>query len=43
VLVDDVERNRATGQFLDVRPDAEGMICPAEDGRALIGVLFKRP
>jgi Methyltransferase domain len=42
VLVDDVERNRATAEFLAATPAADGVICPAEDGRALIGVIVKR-
>lgn len=43
VLIDDVERNRATGQFLARHPDAQGIICRAEDRRALIAVIVKRP
>ena len=42
VLVDDVERNRATAEFLASTPAAEGVVCPADDGRALIGVIVKR-
>jgi hypothetical protein len=41
-LIDDVERNRATGDFLRLHGDAEGIICPAEDGAALIAVVRKR-
>jgi Methyltransferase domain len=42
VLVDDVERNRATAEFLASTTTADGVICPAGDGRALIGVIVKR-
>jgi predicted O-methyltransferase YrrM len=41
-LVDDVEKNRGTADFLGSHPDADGIVCRAEDGRALIGVLIKR-
>lgn len=43
VLIDDVERNRATADFLKAHPDADGMICPAEDGRAVLALIVKRP
>lgn len=41
ILVDDVERNRATAEFLQSHTDALGVICKAADERALIGVLLK--
>jgi predicted O-methyltransferase YrrM len=41
-LLDDVERNRATGDFIRSHEDTEGMVCQAEDGKALIAVLLKR-
>jgi hypothetical protein len=42
VLLDDVERNRAAAEFLASTPTADGVICSAHDGRALIGVIVKR-
>ena len=41
VLVDDVERNHAVADFRRSSTDAEGIVCRAEDGRALIGVFVK--
>jgi predicted O-methyltransferase YrrM len=41
VLLDDVEKNRATAEFLRAHADASTLICPAEDGQVLIGVAIK--
>lgn len=41
-LVDDVQQNRATQEFLRAHPDATGVILRAADGAALIAVLVKR-
>jgi predicted O-methyltransferase YrrM len=41
VLVDDVEKNRATAEFLSEHPFAPSLICRAEDASALIGVVIK--
>jgi hypothetical protein len=43
VQLDDAERNRATPEFLASRPAAQGIVCRAQDGRALIAVIIKRP
>jgi hypothetical protein len=40
-LVDDVEKNRATAEFLSDHAAVRSVICSAEDGQALIGVLTK--
>lgn len=40
-LVDDVERNRAFGRFIDARPDLGAIVGAAEDGRALLGAVVK--
>jgi hypothetical protein len=40
-LVDDVERNRAFGRFIDARPNPGAIVCPAEDGKALLGAVVK--
>jgi hypothetical protein len=40
-LIDDVERNAATGRFLQSHPETAAVICPASDGAALIGCLVK--
>jgi hypothetical protein len=40
-LIDDVERNAATGRFLQARPDTAAVICTSGDGAALIGCLVK--
>lgn len=42
VLIDDVEKNTATGTFLQARPDTPAVISPSADGTALIGVLSKQ-
>jgi predicted O-methyltransferase YrrM len=41
-LVDDVQRNRATQEFLRAHTDATGVILRAADDAALIAVLVKR-
>jgi predicted O-methyltransferase YrrM len=41
MLIDDVERNVATGQFRRAHPEARAVICNSSDGNALIGCLFK--
>ena len=41
-LVDDVQQNRATQEFLRAHTDATGVILRAADGAALIAVLVKR-
>ncbi len=40
-LVDDVERNRAFGRFVEARPGVGAIVCAAEDGRALLGAAVK--
>jgi predicted O-methyltransferase YrrM len=40
-LIDDVEKNTATGEFLEARPEAAAVICSAEDGKVLIGAVRK--
>jgi predicted O-methyltransferase YrrM len=42
-LVDDVEKNVATGQFLGAHEEAMAVLSTADDGAALIGCLAKRP
>lgn len=41
ILLDDVERNRGLEVFLDEHPGVGATVCPAQDGRALIGCLIK--
>jgi hypothetical protein len=41
VLIDDVEKNAATGQFLRAHPGTRSMICASDDGEVLIGCLVK--
>jgi predicted O-methyltransferase YrrM len=41
MLVDDVERNVATGQFRQARPETLAVISTSDDGEVLIGCLFK--
>lgn len=41
VLVDDVERNTAVGQFLSAHPGIPSMIWASEDGKALIACIVK--
>jgi predicted O-methyltransferase YrrM len=41
-LIDDVEKNSATADFLLRHPEVEAVICPSEDGQVLIGCLLKR-
>lgn len=40
-LIDDVERNSATGRFLQAHPETAAAICISGDGVALIGCLVK--
>ena len=40
-LVDDVQRNRAFGRFIDARPNLGAIVCAAEDGQALLGAVVK--
>jgi methyltransferase family protein len=40
-LVDDVERNAAFGRFSRAHPEAEALVCRADDGRALFGCLLR--
>ena len=40
-LIDDVERNAATGRFLQAHPETAAAICISGDGEALIGCLVK--
>jgi predicted O-methyltransferase YrrM len=39
--VDDVEKNVATGQFLEAHPEAQAVISPSDDRQALIGCVVK--
>jgi predicted O-methyltransferase YrrM len=41
ILIDDVEKNAAMGQFLRSHPEAGSMICASDDGVVLIGCLIK--
>lgn len=41
MLIDDVEKNTATGQFMQAHPNAPALICSAEDGKVLIAALIK--
>jgi len=40
-LVDDVERNAAFGRFSRAHPEADALVCRADDGRALFGCLLR--
>jgi hypothetical protein len=40
-LIDDVDRNRAFGRFIDARPDLQAIVCAAEDKQALLGAVVK--
>jgi hypothetical protein len=40
-LIDDVERNSATGEFLRANPETSAVLLPSDDGKALIGCLVK--
>jgi hypothetical protein len=40
-LIDDVERNVATGEFLQSHPEASFVISPSDDGKVLIGCVVK--
>ena len=41
MLIDDVEKNVATGQFRQARPETLAVISTSDDGKALIGCLVK--
>ena len=41
ILIDDVEKNLATGQFLEARPGTPNVISVSADGEVLIGALVK--
>jgi Methyltransferase domain len=41
-LIDDVERNVATGRFLQAHPETSAVVCTSDDGAALIACLVKR-
>jgi Methyltransferase domain len=41
VLIDDVEKNAAMGQFLQAHSGTPSMICSSDDGTVLIGLLIK--
>jgi len=44
VLMDDIERNDAFRSFSDeIRTEHQSLIVPADDGRALIGIIQKTP
>jgi predicted O-methyltransferase YrrM len=40
-VIDDVDQNAATGQFLRAHPNVPAVFTPAEDGKALIACLVK--
>jgi predicted O-methyltransferase YrrM len=40
-LIDDVEKNAATGEFLRAHPEASGVVTPSDDGKALIGCFVR--
>jgi hypothetical protein len=42
VLIDDVEKNVATGEFLQAHPGTPAVICSSDDGKVLIACLAKR-
>jgi hypothetical protein len=41
MLIDDVEKNVATGEFLEDHPDTPNVISVSSDGEVLIGCLIK--
>jgi hypothetical protein len=41
MLIDDVDKNRAIGHFLNAHPSALSMIFPSDDGEAMIACLIK--
>jgi predicted O-methyltransferase YrrM len=41
LLIDDVDKNAATGEFIRAHPEAPYVIFPADDGEAMIGCLGK--
>jgi hypothetical protein len=40
-LLDDIQQNAAFGRFTPAATGASAIVCPADDGRALIGCLLK--
>ena len=40
-LIDDVEKNVATGEFLQAHPGTRSVISPSDDGEVLIGFVVK--
>jgi predicted O-methyltransferase YrrM len=42
LIADDIDRNPAFGAFAGEHPEAEAIVAPATDGRALFGILVKR-
>jgi predicted O-methyltransferase YrrM len=42
LIADDIDRNRAFGGFAEEHPEAEAIVAPAADGRALFGIVVKR-
>jgi hypothetical protein len=41
VLIDDVEKNVATGEFPDARPGTPALVSPSDDGEVLIACVIK--
>jgi len=42
LIADDIDRNRAFGDFAREHPRAEAIVAPAADGRAMFGIVVKR-
>jgi predicted O-methyltransferase YrrM len=40
-VIDDVERNAATGRFVEAHRDTPAVLCPSDDNEALIACLIK--
>ena len=40
-LIDDVEKNVATGEFLQAHPETRSVVSPSDDGEVLIGFVVK--
>jgi hypothetical protein len=41
VLIDDVEKNVATGRFLKAHPETASVIAPSDDGKVLLACIVK--
>jgi hypothetical protein len=41
MLIDDIEKNVATGQFLQAHPQTPAVISTSDDGEVLVGCLLK--